>query len=158
VVVTDRVDLEGQLSRNFISGGAFGSAIASLKDGEKSRAMTGRDLARRIGSGTERITFTLVHKFNSASKLPECRNPSAHLIVLVDEGHRSHGGETHERMKKALPRAAYIAFTGTPLLKDEKRPTVGPIVCLHHAARGRGRDRRRCCNEERVPELPLTNR
>mgnify|MGYP000452792731 CR=1 FL=1 len=52
IVVTDRVDLEGQLSRNFISGGAFGSAIASLKDGEKSRAMTGRDLARRIGSGT----------------------------------------------------------------------------------------------------------
>ena len=82
VVVTDRVDLEGQLSRNFISGGAFGSAIASQKDGEKSRAMTGRELARRIGSGTERITFTLVHKFNSASKLPECRNDSANLIVL----------------------------------------------------------------------------
>ena len=57
-------------------------------------------MARRIGSGTERITFTLVHKFNSASKLPECRNDSANLIVLVDEGHRSHGGETHERMKK----------------------------------------------------------
>ena len=132
VVVTDRVDLEGQLSRNFISGGAFGSAIASLKDGEKSRAMTGRDLARRIGSGTERITFTLVHKFNSASKLPECRNASANLIVLVDEGHRSHGGETHERMKKALPRAAYIAFTGTPLLKDEKTSNkFGPIVHVY---------------------------
>jgi type I restriction enzyme R subunit len=103
VVVTDRIDLESQLSRNFMTGGAFGSSIATQKDGEKSRSLSGRDLAKRIGSGTERISFTLVHKFNTASKLPECRNDSPNLIVLVDEGHRSHGGETHERMKKALP-------------------------------------------------------
>jgi type I restriction enzyme R subunit len=157
VVVTDRVDLEGQLSRNFISGGAFGSAIASLKDGEKSRAMTGRDLARRIGSGTERITFTLVHKFNSASKLPECRNPSPNLIVLVDEGHRSHGGETHERMKKALPRAAYIAFTGTPLLKDEKTSNkFGPIVHAYTMQRAvEDETVAPLLYEERVPELTI---
>ena len=86
VVVTDRVDLETQLARNFVSGGAFGSAIASLKDGEKSRALSGRDLARRIGTGNERISFTLVHKFNAAAKLPECRNESANLIVLVGRG------------------------------------------------------------------------
>ena len=129
VVVTDRVDLESQLSRNFMSGGAFGSAIGTQKDGEKSRSLSGRDLARRIGSGTERITFTLIHKFNTASKLAECRNDSPDLIVLVDEGHRSHGGETHERMKQALPKAAYIAFTGTPLLKNEKAANkFGPIV------------------------------
>jgi type I restriction enzyme R subunit len=157
VVVTDRVDLEGQLSRNFISGGAFGSAIASQKDGEKSRAMTGRDLARRIGSGTERITFTLVHKFNSASKLPECRNDSANLIVLVDEGHRSHGGETHERMKKALPRAAYIAFTGTPLLKDEKTSNkFGPIVHAYTMQRAvEDETVAPLLYEERVPELTI---
>jgi type I restriction enzyme, R subunit len=157
VVVTDRVDLEGQLSRNFISGGAFGSAIASQKDGEKSRAMTGRDLARRIGSGTERITFTLVHKFNSASKLQECRNDSANLIVLVDEGHRSHGGETHERMKKALPRAAYIAFTGTPLLKDEKTSNkFGPIVHAYTMQRAvEDETVAPLLYEERVPELTI---
>ena len=157
VVVTDRVDLEGQLSRNFISGGAFGSTIASQKDGEKSRAMTGRDLARRIGSGTERITFTLVHKFNSASKLPECRNDSANLIVLVDEGHRSHGGETHERMKKALPRAAYIAFTGTPLLKDEKTSNkFGPIVHAYTMQRAvEDETVAPLLYEERVPELTI---
>ena len=101
VVVTDRIDLETQLSRNFISGGAFGSSIATKKEGERSKATTGRDLARRIGQGNERITFSLVQKFNTASKLPECSNDSADLIVLVDEGHRSHGGETHERMRKA---------------------------------------------------------
>ena len=67
VVVTDRVDLESQLSRNFMSGGAFGSAIGTQKDGEKSRSLSGRDLARRIGRGTERITFTLIHKLDRKS-------------------------------------------------------------------------------------------
>jgi type I restriction enzyme R subunit len=157
VVVTDRVDLEGQLSRNFISGGAFGSAIASQRDGEKSKAATGRDLARRIGSGTERITFSLVQKFNTASKLPECRNDSADLLVLVDEGHRSHGGETHERMKKALPKAAYVAFTGTPLLKDEKTTNkFGPIAHAYTMQRAvEDETVAPLLYEERVPELTI---
>lgn len=131
VVVTDRIDLETQLARNFITGGAFGSAIATRKEGEGSKATSGRELARRIGHGTERITFSLVQKFNTASKLPECRNDSPDLVVLVDEGHRSHGGETHERMRKALPKAAYIAFTGTPLLKNEK--TANKFGAIVHA-------------------------
>jgi len=129
LVVTDRIDLEEQLSRNFISGGAFGSAIATRKEGERAKVTTGRELAQRISHGTERILFTLVHKFNTATKLANCRNDSPNLIVLVDEGHRSHGGETHERMRKALPKASYIAFTGTPLLKKEKTANkFGPIV------------------------------
>ena len=157
VVVTDRIDLEGQLSRNFMSGGAFGSAIATQKDGEKSRTLSGRDLAKRIGSGTERISFTLVHKFNTASKLPECRNDSPNLIVLVDEGHRSHGGESHERMKKALPNAAYIAFTGTPLLKDEKTANkFGPIVHAYTMQRAvEDETVAPLLYEERVPELDI---
>lgn len=157
VVVTDRTDLETQLSRNFMTGGAFGSSIATQKDGEKSRSLSGRDLARRIGSGTERITFTLIHKFNTASKLPECRNASADMIVLVDEGHRSHGGETHERMKKALPKAAYIAFTGTPLLKDEKTANkFGPIVHAYSMQRAvEDETVAPLLYEERIPELDI---
>ncbi|KQY90720.1 type I restriction endonuclease subunit R [Pelomonas sp. Root1444] len=157
VVVTDRVDLETQLSRNFMTGGAFGSSIATQKDGERSRTLSGRDLAQRIGKGTERITFTLVHKFNTASKLPECRNDSPDMIVLVDEGHRSHGGETHERMKKALPKAAYIAFTGTPLLKDEKTSNkFGPIVHAYTMQRAvEDETVAPLLYEERVPELDI---
>ena len=157
VVVTDRVDLETQLSRNFISGGAFGSAIATKKEGERSKATTGRDLARRIGHGTERITFSLVQKFNTASKLPECRNESADLIVLVDEGHRSHGGETHERMRKALPKAAYLAFTGKPLLKDEKTANkLGRIVHAYSMQRAvEDETVAPLLYEERVPELEV---
>ncbi|GAB2468431.1 HsdR family type I site-specific deoxyribonuclease [Comamonas humi] len=157
VVVTDRIDLETQLTRNFMTGGAFGSSIATQKDGEKSRSLSGRDLAQRIGKGTERITFTLVHKFNTASKLPECRNDSADMIVLVDEGHRSHGGETHERMKKALPKASYIAFTGTPLLKKEKTANkFGPIVHAYTMQRAvEDETVAPLLYEERVPELDI---
>lgn len=157
VVVTDRIDLEDQLAKNFISSGAFGSPLATKKEGKKSKATSGRDLARRIGQGTERITFTLVHKFNTASKLPECRNDSANLIVLVDEGHRSHGGETHERMKLALPRASYIAFTGTPLLKADKTANkFGPIIHAYTMQRAvEDQTVAPLLYEERVPELTI---
>jgi type I restriction enzyme R subunit len=129
IIVTDRVDLEKQLSATFMTGGAFGSAVATKKDGETSKVQSGRDLAQRIGSGSERIIFTLLQKFNSATKLPECKNTSDKIIVLVDEGHRSQGGENHERMRQALPNAAFIAFTGTPLLKEDKtRNKFGPIL------------------------------
>jgi type I restriction enzyme R subunit len=157
VVVTDRRDLEDQLKRNFMSGGAFGSMHAAQKEGERSKALSGRDLAKRIGHGTERITFALVQKFNIASGLADCRNDSPNFIVLVDEGHRSHGGEMHERMRKALPRAAYVAFTGTPLLKDEKTAgTFGSIV--HAYTMLRAVDDRTVAPllyEERVPELKI---
>ena len=129
IVVTDRVDLEKQLARTFLTSGAFGSDIATKKEGEKAKVSSGKDLAQRIGQGDERIIFSIINKFHTASKLPECHNPSENIIVLVDEGHRSHGGENHERMRKALPNAAYIAFTGTPLLKKEKKNNkFGPII------------------------------
>ena len=129
IVVTDRIPLEKQLARTFLSSGAFGSKIASKKDGERAKVRSGKDLARRIGQGTERIVFSIINKFNTASKQPECFNPSDNIIVLIDEGHRSQGGENHERMRKALPNAAYVAFTGTPLLKDDKTTNkFGPIV------------------------------
>jgi type I restriction enzyme R subunit len=129
IIVTDRVDLEKQLAATFLTGGAFGSAVATKKDGEKAKVQSGRDLAKQIGSGNGRIIFTLLQKFNSATKLPECKNTSDKLIVLVDEGHRSQGGENHERMRQALPNAAFIAFTGTPLLKaDKTRNKFGPIL------------------------------
>ena len=157
LVVTDRLDLEDQLSKNFISGGAFGSQLSTRKEGEKAKVGSGRELARRIGSGTERIIFTLVHKFNTASQLPECYNPSPDMIVLVDEGHRSHGGENHERMRKALPHAAYVAFTGTPLLKKEKTANkFGPIVHAYTMQRAvEDGTVTPLLYEERVPELTI---
>lgn len=116
VVITDRVDLESQLSKTFYSGGAF----IGKKDYSSAVTSSGKQLAERIGKGSERIIFSLIQKFNTAAQLPECYNDSSDIIVLVDEGHRSQGGENHQRMRQALPNAAFVAFTGTPLLKEDK--------------------------------------
>lgn len=124
-VVTDRTDLETQISNTFASGGE----LSGKDDHKLAMATSGHRLAKQISKGTERIIFSLIHKFNSATRLPECVNTSADIIVLVDEGHRSQGGENNIRMQQALPNAAFVAFTGTPLLKDDKTTNkFGPIV------------------------------
>lgn len=134
IVVTDRVDLEKQLSKTFLSGGAFGSDIAGKKSGDSlAKTRSGKQLAERIGHGNERIIFTIINKFASAAKQPECYNPSENIIVIVDEGHRSQGGENHQRMRQALPNASFNAFTGTPLLKNEKSETAEKFGSIIHA-------------------------
>ncbi len=115
VVVTDRVDLENQLSTTFASGGAL-----SHKDKQAAMATTGRRLAQQIGKGNERIIFSIINKFGTAVNMPDCYNDSKDMIVLIDEGHRSQSGENNIRMKQTLPNAAFVAFTGTPLLQDDK--------------------------------------
>ena len=131
IVVTDRVQLEKQLSNTFSAAGAFGSEFSSKKDADKAKVKSGRDLAKRIGQGDERIIFSIINKFNQASQYAECFNSSENIIVLVDEGHRGQSGENHERMRKALPNAAHIAFTGTPLLKEDK--TTNKFGSIIHA-------------------------
>lgn len=156
VVVTDRVDLENQLSKTFSSGGE----LSGKKDKEAAMATSGRRLAEQIGKGTERIIFSLIQKFNSATRLPECRNDSANIIVLIDEGHRSQGGENHIRMKQALPNAAFVAFTGTPLLKDDKTTNkFGPIVHAYTMQRAvEDRAVTPLLYEERIPDLNVNER
>ena len=156
VVVTDRVDLETQLSNTFASGGE----LAGKKDKEAAMATSGTRLAEQIGKGTERIVFSLIQKFNTATKLPECVNTSPDIIVLIDEGHRSQGGENHIRMKQALPNAAFVAFTGTPLLKDDKTTNkFGPIVHAYTMQRAvEDRAVTPLLYEERIPDLDVNER
>ncbi|MDC5601248.1 type I restriction endonuclease subunit R, partial [Acinetobacter baumannii] len=156
VVVTDRVDLEDQLSKTFASGGE----LAGRQDKKNAMATSGKRLAEQIGKGTERIIFSLIQKFNSATKLPECENKSSDIIVLIDEGHRSQGGENHVRMKLALPNAAFVAFTGTPLLKDEKTVNkFGPIVHAYTMQRAvEDKTVTPLLYEERIPDLDVNER
>jgi type I restriction enzyme R subunit len=156
VVVTDRVDLETQLSKTFSSGGE----LAGKKDKEAAMATSGKRLAEQIGKGTERIIFSLIQKFNSATKMPECVNNSTDIIVLIDEGHRSQGGENHIRMKQALPNAAFVAFTGTPLLKDDKTTNkFGPIVHAYTMQRAvEDQTVTPLLYEERIPDLDVNER
>lgn len=156
VVVTDRVDLENQLSKTFASGGE----LAGKKDKEAAMATSGKRLAEQIGKGTERIIFSLIQKFNTATKMPECVNNSSDIIVLIDEGHRSQGGENHIRMKQALPNAAFVAFTGTPLLKDDKTTNkFGPIVHAYTMQRAvEDQTVTPLLYEERIPDLDVNER
>lgn len=156
IVVTDRVDLENQLSRTFISTGE----LTGKRDKADAIATSGRRLAEQIGKGTERILFSLIQKFNTATRLPECVNTSSDIIVLIDEGHRSHGGESHQRMKLALPNAAFVAFTGTPLLKDDKTTNkFGPIVHTYTMQRAvEDKTVTPLLYEERPPELNVNER
>lgn len=156
VVVTDRVDLENQLSKTFASGGE----LTGKKDRISAMATSGQRLAEQIGKGSERIIFSLIQKFNSATKLPECVNTSPDIIVLIDEGHRSQGGENHIRMKQALPNAAFVAFTGTPLLKDDKTTNkFGPIVHAYTMQRAvEDQTVTPLLYEERIPDLDVNER
>jgi len=156
VVITDRRDLEDQLSKTFSSGGE----LAGKADKAAAMATSGTRLAEQIGSGNERIVFSLIQKFNSATKLPECHNDSRDIIVLIDEGHRSQGGENNIRMRQALPNASFVAFTGTPLLKDDKTTNkFGPIVHAYTMQRAvEDKAVTALLYEERVPDLDVNER
>jgi len=156
VIVTDRVDLENQLSTTFTSGGE----LSGKKDKAAAMATSGRRLAEQIGIGSERIIFSLIQKFNNATKQPNCHNDSSDIIVLIDEGHRSQGGENNIRMKQALPKASYVAFTGTPLLKDDKTTNkFGPIVHAYTMQRAvEDKAVTPLLYEERIPDLDVNER
>lgn len=156
VVVTDRVDLERQLSNTFHSGGEF----SGKTEFSNAKATSGRRLAEQISQGNERVVFSLIQKFNTAAKLPQCKNLSRDIIVLVDEGHRSQGGENYIRMKQALPNAAFIAFTGTPLLKEDKTTNkFGSIIHAYTMQRAvEDKMVTPLLYEERRPELMVNDR
>ncbi|RWX52892.1 type I restriction endonuclease subunit R [Photobacterium chitinilyticum] len=123
-LITDRVDLEGQLSDTFLDSGAY----TELQK-RNAIATSGKQLAKKITSGNERIVFSLIDKFRTAVDSKKCFNPSENIIVLVDEAHRGHGGENSIRMMQAMPNAAFIGFTGTPLLKkNSTERKFGPII------------------------------
>ncbi|MBY7855923.1 HsdR family type I site-specific deoxyribonuclease [Vibrio fluvialis] len=155
VVVTDRVDLEDQLARTFASGGAL-----SEKDRKTAMATTGKRLAEQIGKGNERIIFSIINKFGTAIELPECYNDSPDMIVLVDEGHRSQNGENNIRMQQALPKAAYIGFTGTPLLQDDKTENKFGKIIHSYTMQQAVEDKTvtPLLYEERVPELSTNDK
>ena len=155
IIVTDRVDLEDQLSRTFASGGAL-----TDRDKKDAMATTGKRLAEQIGQGNERVIFSIINKFGSAIKHENCYNDSSNIIVLVDEGHRSQNGENNIRMQQTLPKAAFIAFTGTPLLKDDKTENKFGKIIHSYTMQQAVEDKTvtPLLYEERIPELNVNDK
>ncbi|PIQ47923.1 MAG: type I restriction endonuclease subunit R [Cytophagales bacterium CG12_big_fil_rev_8_21_14_0_65_40_12] len=109
VVVTDRVSLDKQIYKTFFNCGK------NVK-----KAKSGNDLIELLkDKGNENIT-AILDKFRMATKRKDFKDDSKNLFVLVDESHRSQYGSSHMHMKRILPNACFIGFTGTPLLKPEK--------------------------------------
>lgn len=111
VVVTDRVELDDQIAKTFKACGAVSEA-----EGDICHASTGAHL-RDLLRGNHRYVFTLIHKFQS----PELLCDRSDVIVLTDEAHRSQYDTLAVNMRSALPKALFLAFTGTPLIAGEER-------------------------------------
>ncbi len=109
VLVTDRIDLDVQITETF------------KKCGKEIRnATTGRHLLSLLQGTGDYVVTTVINKFESAMKQSKAVFESADIFVLVDEGHRTQYGNFNIKMRKSLPNACYIAMTGTPLLRREK--------------------------------------
>jgi len=108
VLVTDRVDLDDQIYGTF-----KGSGVATTQ------ATTGRHLLDLMESPRTQVITTLIHKFESALKSRTTELDSPDIFVLVDESHRTQSGQFHASMRRVLPHACFIGFTGTPIFAGE---------------------------------------
>ena len=119
VVMTDRRDLDDQIYKTFVGCG--------FADEGTPRAESGPDLQRILGT-KPRYVFSLIHKFNTPPRA--AYNESDDIIVISDEAHRTQSGKLARNMRRALPNAAFIGFTGTPILDhdEETRQIFGPYV------------------------------
>ncbi|MET0253390.1 MAG: DEAD/DEAH box helicase family protein [Terrimicrobiaceae bacterium] len=110
VLVTDRIDLDEQIWKTFHQCG---------KDPQM--AKTGRHLQELLKDDRVAVITTVLDKFRAAANVSVgLRNEDDNIFVLVDESHRSQYGEANIRMMNTLPKACFIGFTGTPLMKSEK--------------------------------------
>ncbi len=133
LIITDRTELDEQIEKIFKG-----------VNEDIYRAKSGADLVQVLNAGTEWLIASLIHKFGTSeegdieafladirSHLPKGFHIKGEIFVFVDECHRTQSGKLHDAMKTLLPRAVLIGFTGTPLLKADKRrsiETFGPHI------------------------------
>ncbi|NOQ14144.1 MAG: HsdR family type I site-specific deoxyribonuclease [Methyloprofundus sp.] len=123
VIVTDRDELDKQIERVF---NEAGEPIC--------RTSSGRDLMAQLGQKTPRLLCSLVHKFakkdvgDFETFIKDLESQPSHAVgeifVFVDECHRTQSGKLHRTMKAMMPSALLIGFTGTPLLKADKKTSL----------------------------------
>ncbi|MEZ8184237.1 type I restriction endonuclease subunit R [Shewanella sp. 5S214] len=141
LIVTDRTELDEQIEKVF-----------SGVDEEIYRTKSGQDLVLTLNKPNPWLLCSLVHKFGRNGELIDDENDDAaatdfidaitecvtgdfsakgNLFVFVDECHRTQSGKLHTAMKAILPQAMFIGFTGTPLMKKDKKKSLevfGPYI------------------------------
>ena len=130
LVITDRTELDEQIEKVFTG-----------VDEKIYRTKNGADLISILNQTTPWLVCSLVHKFGSQSEdvedkatedyikelqgsLPSDFRAKGNLFVFVDECHRTQSGKLHDAMKAILPNAVFMGFTGTPLLKEDKKHSI----------------------------------
>jgi type I restriction enzyme R subunit len=150
VVITDRDDLDDQISGTFKAVGAVSEA-----ESKECQATSGAHL-RELLRGNHRYVFTLIQKFGTGEVLNERRD----IVVLTDEAHRSQYDTLAMNMRTALPNALFLAFTGTPLLAGEERTreVFGDYVSIYdYQQSAEDGATVPLFYENRTPELKLEN-
>ncbi len=109
IIVTDRISLDKQIFKTFVNCGKH-----------VKKAKSGNDLIELLQDKGNEIITTIIDKFEIATKRASLKDESQNIFVLVDESHRSQYGSAHANMKRIVPNASYIGFTGTPLMKSQK--------------------------------------
>jgi type I restriction enzyme R subunit len=147
VIVTDRKELDGQIYKNFASAGVVTESHAQAESGAHLRQLLTED---------HRYVFTLIHKFQVAEELSSRDD----IIVMTDEAHRSQYNTLALNMRTALPNAAFLAFTGTPLIAGEEktRQVFGDYISVYDFKQSvEDRATVPIFYENRIPELQLVN-
>jgi type I restriction enzyme, R subunit len=153
VIITDREELDDQISKTFKATGATAR--------EDVRATSGEHL-KELLRGNERYIFTLIQKFrNEPGKAYPQLSDRSDVIVITDEAHRSQYDIFALNMRNALPNAGFLGFTGTPLIRgdDERtREVFGDYVSVYDFARSiEDGATVPLYYENRIPEVQLTN-
>lgn len=111
LLMTDRQDLDSQIYKTFV-----GTGVA---DDATPRAASGAHLEKLLKEN-HRYIFSLIHKFNQDVDPKKPYSERDDIIVISDEAHRTQSGRLARNMRVALPSAAFIGFTGTPLFKQDE--------------------------------------
>ena len=152
VVVTDRQELDSQIYKHFVSAGVLTESRAQADSSKNLRQLLTED---------HRYVFTLIHKFRTEKgETHPVLSERSDIIVITDEAHRSQYDTLALNMRTALPNAAFLAFTGTPLIVGEEktRQVFGDYISVY--------DFKQSVDdgatvplyyENRIPELQLKN-
>ncbi|MBE9565741.1 MAG: type I restriction endonuclease subunit R, partial [Proteobacteria bacterium] len=154
VVITDRTDLDDQIYKNFARCGAV------VETEKRVRAQSGEHLQQLLRED-HRYVFTLIHKFHTrdGARYPKLSERDD-IIVMTDEAHRSQYDVLAMNMRYALPNAAFIGFTATPLMAGEEktRQVFGDYVSIYNFKQSTDdHSTVPLYYENRIPELELTN-
>jgi type I restriction enzyme R subunit len=154
VVVTDRADLDDQIYKNFAGTGTVTEAEENV------RAASGEHLQQLLRED-HRYVFTLIQKFHiEGGRQYPILSERSDVIIMTDEAHRSQYDVLALNMRNALPRAAFIGFTGTPLMAGEERTrkVFGDYVSIYNFKQSViDQATVPLYYENRIPQLQLTN-